>query len=1306
MGGLKNLKSKNRIFAFLMSLALVMSNITVFADEKMQTEETESAAAGETESEEAQKTSGTFEENVSEEASDAETNRETQTEEKTQTEDEASDTETNGEAQTEEEAETDGETEMEEETETESETESEDAVNTVSVSSFSNVGGWNESIYAEIEGVSDSDVTAVSWSGTASGSLTGDDFEYLVRDSGDSTVRIDIPGLKEGTYTLTVEVGQSTLEEEDIAVCAYDRSGYAHFNYTDGVGAYNDDGTLKDDAVVLYVTDGNKNTVSLTVGDVTVTGIGNILNSVGQDAGNTNQGIIKKLAAAGTPLVVRFIGTVSESGLYEQGTFDASSEGLIEGLTDYDSTGNGGTSGDNGHMARMKSGKDITLEGIGSDAVIDGWGVHFMAESSATSYGKSFEVRNLTFINTPEDAIGMEGVQYSASASSYLTASVERCWIHNNEFYCPEISNPAESDKSEGDGSVDFKRGQYFTCSYNYFEGCHKTNLVGSADTSLQYNITYHHNYWYMCEARGPLARRANIHMYNNVVDMQTDYAQNTRADAYIFSEYNLFYACKNPQRVDGGAIKSWQDSFASIVYNKTLGTVVESKTQEVENSCQYEYGGIDYSTFDTDSSLSYIPDEDYELQTDFTALRQVIVSRTGVQAQNPKTASEVTSDDYSVVERSGAAVNTFTSLPQELSPGKISKTTYAFTVETAFNLEVSYSSSVVGVLVNEAGENLLEGDGSVINLPAGTYMIQAETFSTGDYSEGTIVTFKDMTIDSLVITAYDPDAHYHVWEVDEDRTIAATCTEEGTTYYKCVGDGECDYEGDKTKTVAALGHSYGDWIVTKEATDTESVEKTRTCTGCGDVQTQDTAIGESCDDDDSEASSGSTAAGDYVLYFTGKVNNGDTDFFTTSNVSYSDSKGSATVNGTEYTYCIKMESKTSITFTCNEGASLFMAFASTETDKTVKVDGNSYTTDSEAAVTVSDLSAETHEITKGDGINLFYISVANAEPETTYSILTFSYNYDGSPDEKEIEAADGTSYDDMSALAPSGFKRTGYTLKGLYLDASCATEVTYPYTVSGDATFYAEWEEDESDTEPSESETEESDTEENSGVQIVFASDSSGAQKVYYYTGAKVIPEFEVRDYDIDSADGRLLVQGTDYTVKYTDNVKVTTENKKAVVAITGKGNYTGKNLKGYFEIVDKEADESANLESLKGAKLAGIAAQEYCFGAEIYPDSLTLTLKGGSPVSYKYSDDKGTYVTDDESEALIPATVAFSNNVNKGTATILLTGADNTTLKKTFKITAQKLDDSKVSVSQESDDGGTTYELAGPYPEIGPTL
>lgn len=143
--------------------------------------------------------------------------------------------------------------------------------------------------------------------------------------------------------------------DDGISVASHDKSGYAHFNYTSGVGAYNDDGTLKSNAIVLYVTDSNKNSVSVTSKDGTkVTGIGNILNSAGRDSGNgatskggkpnTNAEIIKKLAKDGTPLVVRIVGDVTAPS----------------GVTEYDSLNYGGSEGDNGYMARIQDGTVVS----------------------------------------------------------------------------------------------------------------------------------------------------------------------------------------------------------------------------------------------------------------------------------------------------------------------------------------------------------------------------------------------------------------------------------------------------------------------------------------------------------------------------------------------------------------------------------------------------------------------------------------------------------------------------------------------------------------------------------------------------------------------------------------------------------------------------------------------------------------------------------------------------------------------------------------------------------------------------------
>ena len=143
--------------------------------------------------------------------------------------------------------------------------------------SLKSIGGWNEMAYMVVGGINDADVKSVSYSGPVSGTLSGDDFTYLVRDV-NGGVRVDIPGLSAGTYTITMETAKGTVTKGGIAVGAQDRSGYAHFNYTKGVGAYHDNGTLKSTAIVLYVTDDNKDSVTVTSKDGTkVSGIGNIL---------------------------------------------------------------------------------------------------------------------------------------------------------------------------------------------------------------------------------------------------------------------------------------------------------------------------------------------------------------------------------------------------------------------------------------------------------------------------------------------------------------------------------------------------------------------------------------------------------------------------------------------------------------------------------------------------------------------------------------------------------------------------------------------------------------------------------------------------------------------------------------------------------------------------------------------------------------------------------------------------------------------------------------------------------------------
>lgn len=532
-------------------------------------------------------------------------------------------------------------------------------------------GGYNESLYVEWTDGAPSQAT-VSYKAADANSWINVDSE-LVRAAGDSVARVDVVGIKAGDYDVKIQPsgGASVIELNDVSVAAYDRSGYAHFNHTEGVGAYNDDGTVKDNTLVIYVTDQNKNTVNygyVNGQKVDLTrylyqgkaGIGWILNNRAYSGQINNYGITKLCFTYGA-VAVRFIGTVNAE---KDETQEGAKVSLIDGLTAYNSEENGGTKGDNGRMARMISAKNLTLEGIGIDATIYGWGFHLV--NNDTNYktngaGSNFEVRNLTFQNYPEDAIGMEG-NVQEPLKDFTKAPVTHCWVHNNTFLPGYCGSPTESDKAEGDGSCDFKRGEYFTLSYNYFTDCHKTNLIGASTSNLQYNVTMHHNWWNNCGSRVPYVRNSNVHFYNNYVstadDGTNDYVHDADGTSFIFSESNYYFNCKQLTR--GGIVKSWANTCYGCWGNTGTFKTVNSRDEAVSNSCVYR-DGRSLADFDTNPEMFY-----YNAQTkqsdclldDSITARIKVLQFAGVNGwynNNPKKDSS-TPFKANVVQKSPAA--------------------------------------------------------------------------------------------------------------------------------------------------------------------------------------------------------------------------------------------------------------------------------------------------------------------------------------------------------------------------------------------------------------------------------------------------------------------------------------------------------------------------------------------------------------------------------------------------------------------------------------------------------------------------
>lgn len=95
----------------------------------------------------------------------------------------------------------------------------------------------------------------------------------------------------------------------------------------------------------------------------------------------------------------------------------------------------------------------------------------------------------------------------------------------------------------------------------------------------------------------------------------------------------------------------------------------------------------------------------------------------------------------------------------------------------------------------------------------------------------------------------------------------------------------------------------------------------------------------------------------------------------------YSTNKGTATIDGTSYSTCVKMESATNISVTVDKKVTMTLYFSSADTKTNAKIDGKkpaevNAVIDSTAKTMTVTLDAGSHTITKQDTCNLFGIKL------------------------------------------------------------------------------------------------------------------------------------------------------------------------------------------------------------------------------------------------------------------------------------------------------------------------------------------
>lgn len=457
--------------------------------------------------------------------------------------------------------------------------ESGDIDNPAGVIQITEAKGWQESAYLKW----------APFEGASSYNVYVDDKKIdaqLVRQY-KSYYRADVLGLKEGTYSVKVVPVNADGKEiagantaSNLVVKSYNREGFAHFKYA-GVGAYNNDGTLKAGAKVLYITAKTAKTVSTTVNtgkQETITGLQSIIDaySKGKDT---------------TPIAFRIIGKVNLSDLDH---ISSSAEGLQ-------------VKGKGAHSVM-----NMTFEGVGDDATVYGFG--FLLRNT-----KSVEFRNFAIMHCLDDAMSLD------TNNSHV-------WIHNMDLFYGKKGSAA--DQAKGDGTVDIKGdSKYVTVAYNRFWDNGKASMCGMKSETGENWITYHHNWFDHSDSRMARVRTMSVHMYNNYYQHCDVYGIGATSGSSIFMESNYFDAVKRPimsslQGTDakgdgtfssekGGLIKAYGNVFANKPDNFSYIPYAENNTsfdayevsdpsEQVPASVKTLVGGTSYNNFDTDPSLMY----------------------------------------------------------------------------------------------------------------------------------------------------------------------------------------------------------------------------------------------------------------------------------------------------------------------------------------------------------------------------------------------------------------------------------------------------------------------------------------------------------------------------------------------------------------------------------------------------------------------------------------------------------------------------------------------------------------------------
>ncbi|MGN7808948.1 pectate lyase family protein [Flavobacterium sp. 22076] len=801
--------------------------------------------------------------------------------------------------------------------------------------------GWLESVFVKWQPVSNAQTYNVYYTG---GGLVDQKIDNeLIRSYG-TYFRADIPGLKAGSYTVKIKPVISGVEgtgttTSSLTVKAHDRSGFAFAN-SRIPGAYNADGTPKSNAVILYITQQTKNTVSLTVTGASANpcvGLQTILD--GYKKGKDTR-----------PLIIRLVGQITDLSYMMNGDL------VIE---------------NNNNAASY-----ITMEGIGNDATADGWGIRVKNASN-------IEIRNIGIMNVDSGEGDNIGLQQD---NDYV-------WVHNCDFFYGKPGSDA--DQIKGDGALDCKKSTYVTFSYNHFWDNGKSNLLGlSEGTTEGLFITYHHNWYDHSDSRHPRIRYYSAHVYNNYYDGNSKYGVGSTLGSSVFVEANFFRNCKYPMLTsmqgtdvyngatgtfsseDGGTIKAYNNTMSGqnrfVGYNATTypvefdAYVAATRNETISSTIKSKKGAKTYNNFDTNSSVmyAYTPESPENAKT--TVMQYAGRVSGGDFQWTFNNAVDDTADGVNIGLRD--ALNTYQTSLVSIQGGTNPPAGNQTLTSTSNNNQTVTSGTAIGTIVFTWGGDAT--DATVTGLPASglsfvknttakTITITGTPTATVTYSIATTGSAGTPATGTGTITVNAAGTQTLTSTNNNSQTVASGTAINSIVFTWGGTAADATVTGLPASGISFVKNTSAKTI-TITGTPTATVSYSITTTGTGTAATGSGTI---------TVTTGNPA-GDEIHNFT---TSGKTSDFYTITGNLSTTKGTVTYNGLTLTQCLKIESATSITFTTTQASTLTLVFV--EAAATIKVD-NVDKTASNGIVTVS-LAAGSHTIAKKDASNLFYMVTA-----------------------------------------------------------------------------------------------------------------------------------------------------------------------------------------------------------------------------------------------------------------------------------------------------------------------------------------